>query len=209
MKEANRPDDIAKQATKPIKSFDDLGTVKSPRGNSVLSNLYDKDARAKEKEDDVKEIILSHLKKNKISFERFIFPIHCMMKLTTNGRKFNRYVDIEIFKHLLMQNSLLIYTDSLMKFLSKEQLLYNDSRVNLDYLKFILSGQKGIRDNKVNDFMLYKPLKDAAKEENDNSSDDKKSEKKKDVSMFEESESMRMLQKEIYGDDDGEIEEIK
>ena len=132
-----------------------------------------------------------------------------MMKLTTNGRKFNRYVDIEIFKHLLMQNSLLIYTDSLMKFLSKEQLLYNDSRVNLDYLKFILSGQKGIRDNKVNDFMLYKPLKDAAKEENDNSSDDKKSEKKKDVSMFEESESMRMLQKEIYGDDDGEIEEIK
>ena len=209
MKEANNPQDIAKQATKPIKSFDDLGTVKSPRGNSVLSNLYDKDARAKEKEDDPKDIILTHLKKNKISFERFIFPIHCMMKLTTNGRKFNRYVDIEIFKHLLMQNSLLIYTDSLMKFLSKEQLLYNDSRVNLDYLKFILSGQKGIRDNKVNDFMLYKPMKEAQKEENDNSSEEKKSEKKKDVSMFEESESMRMLQKEIYGDDDGEIEEIK
>ena len=132
-----------------------------------------------------------------------------MMKLTSNGRKFNRYVDIEIFKHLLMQNSLLIYTESLMKFLSKEKLLFNDSRVNLDYLKFLLSGQKGVRDNKINDFMLYKPMKDNKKEDND-SSDDNKSDKKKgnDNSVFEESESMRMLQKEIYGDD-GEIEEIK
>ena len=201
------PNEIAKKQKNVIKSDDGFGSGRTPKNK--LSNLYDPSAQAIEKEDDPKEMILNHLKKNKISYERFIFPIHCMMKLTSNGRKFNRYVDIEIFKHLLMQNSLLIYTESLMKFLSKEKLLFNDSRVNLDYLKFLLSGQKGVRDNKINDFMLYKPMKDNKKEDND-SSDDNKSDKKKgnDNSVFEESESMRMLQKEIYGDD-GEIEEIK
>ena len=123
-----------------------------------------------------------------------------MMKLTTNGKKYNRYLELEFFKHFLYQNGILIHVEDLNKFLSSENLLLNNEKVNIDFLKFILSGRKGIRDNIINEFMIYKPI-----ENKKNENDFKKEDEKKDYE-FEDSESVRMIQKEIYGEDE-EIED--
>ena len=141
------------------------------------------------------------MKKHHFSFERFIFPVHCMMKLTTNGKKYNRYLEIEFFKHFLYQNGILIHVEDLNKFLSSENLLLNNEKVNIDFLKFILSGRKGIRDNIINEFMIYKPI-----ENKFNSNENKIKEDEKKDYEFEDSESVRMIQKEIYGEDE-EIED--
>ena len=150
--------------------------------------------------DDVKNIFNDFMKKHHFSFERFIFPVHCMMKLTTNGKKYNRYLELEFFKHFLYQNGILIHVEDLNKFLSSENLLLNNEKVNIDFLKFILSGRKGIRDNIINEFMIFKPI-----ENKKNENDFKKEDEKKDYE-FEDSESVRMIQKEIYGEDE-EIED--
>jgi hypothetical protein len=122
------------------------------------------------------------------------------MKLTTNGKKYNRYLELEFFKHFLYQNGILIHVEDLNKFLSSENLLLNNEKVNIDFLKFILSGRKGIRDNIINEFMIFKPI-----ENKKNENDFKKEDEKKDYE-FEDSESVRMIQKEIYGEDE-EIED--
>lgn len=165
----------------------------------TYSEAMEKSKQSKEKEDsdNPKDLLNTHMKINKISFERFVFPVHCMMKLSTNGKKFNRFLDVEIFRHLLIQNSVLIYTDALMKFLNSDKLLFNEGRVNIDYLKFILSGQKGIRDNKVNDFMMYKEYQGTFKGKGELAEEKEGSEKRK------------KLQEEMFGDDGDEIEEIK
>ena len=180
-------------------------------------NYSDKFEKAKEKKtnnnnvvDEVKNIFNDFMKKHKFSFERFIFPVHCMMKLTTNGKKYNRYLEIEFFKHFLYQNGILIHIEDLNKFLQSENLLLNNEKVNIDFLKFILSGRKGIRDNIINEFMIFKPIENNVKNgenKNDinNIKNNFKDEEKKDYE-FEDSESVRMLQKEIYGEDE-EIED--
>ena len=151
--------------------------------------------------DDVKNVFNDFMKKHHFSFERFIFPVHCMMKLTTNGKKYNRYLEIEFFKHFLYQNGILIHVEDLNKFLNSENLLLNNEKVNIDFLKFILSGRKGIRDNIINEFMIYKPI-----ENKFNSNENKIKEDEKKDYEFEDSESVRMIQKEIYGEDE-EIED--
>ena len=151
--------------------------------------------------DDVKNVFNDFMKKHHFSFERFIFPVHCMMKLTTNGKKYNRYLEIEFFKHFLYQNGILIHVEDLNKFLNSENLLLNNEKVNIDFLKFILSGRKGIRDNIINEFMIYKPIENKfVGNENKIKEDEKKDYE------FEDSESVRMIQKEIYGEDE-EIED--
>jgi hypothetical protein len=123
------------------------------------------------------------------------------MKLTTNGKKYNRYLEIEFFKHFLYQNGILIHVEDLNKFLNSENLLLNNEKVNIDFLKFILSGRKGIRDNIINEFMIYKPIENKfVGNENKIKEDEKKDYE------FEDSESVRMIQKEIYGEDE-EIED--
>jgi hypothetical protein len=52
------------------------------------------------------KILRDFMKKHSFSFERFIFPVHCMMKLANDGKRFNRYLDIEFFKHFLYQNGI-------------------------------------------------------------------------------------------------------
>ena len=114
----------------------------------------------------IKSIFNDFMKKHKFSYERFIFPIHCMVKLTTNGKKYNRYLDLEFFKHFLYQNGIGIQKDELNEFLNEDKLLFNNEKVNLDYLKFLLSGRKGIRDNIVNEFMEFKLIEEGQMKEN-------------------------------------------
>ena len=101
----------------------------------------------------------------------------------------------------MYQNGILIHVEDLNKFLSSENLLLNNEKVNIDFLKFILSGRKGIRDNIINEFMIYKPI-----ENKFNSNENKIKEDEKKDYEFEDSESVRMIQKEIYGEDE-EIED--
>ena len=95
------------------------------------------------------------MKKHKFSFERFIFPVHCMMKLTTDGKKFNRYLDIEFFKHFLYQNGLDIQSYELFDLIQDNKLLYNDGKLNIDYLKYIIEG-KSDKTIKESDFIMFK-----------------------------------------------------
>ena len=168
---------------------------------SDIEKAKDKNYNNNNVVDDVKNVFNEFMKKHHFSFERFIFPVHCMMKLTTNGKKYNRYLEIEFFKHFLYQNGILIHVEDLNKFLSSENLLLNNEKVNIDFLKFILSGRKGIRDNIINEFMIYKPI-----ENKFNSNENKIKEDEKKDYEFEDSESVRMIQKEIYGEDE-EIED--
>ena len=50
--------------------------------------------------------------------------------------------------------------------LNEDKLLFNNEKVNLDYLKFLLSGRKGIRDNIVNEFMEFKLIEEGQMKEN-------------------------------------------
>ena len=131
------------------------------------------------------QILKNFMKKHKFSFERFIFPVHCMMKLTTDGKKFNRYLDVEFFKHFLYQNGIDIKSYELYEFIQDRKVLYNDEKINIDYLKFILEGKNG-KNVKNSDFLMFKQNKENKKEEN----------------LFDESDSdsVKMIQKEINGD---------
>ena len=95
------------------------------------------------------------MKKHRFSFERFIFPVHCMMKLTTDGKKFNRYLDVEFFKHFLYQNGIDIQSYELFDLIQDNKLLYNDEKLNIDYLKYIIEG-KSDKKIKESDFILFK-----------------------------------------------------
>ena len=54
----------------------------------------------------------------------------------------------------------------LYEFLNEDKLLFNNEKVNLDYLKFLISGRKGIRDNIVNEFMEFKLIEEGQMKEN-------------------------------------------
>ena len=155
-------------------------------------NYSEKHDRATEKvkeksAETFKIIILEFMKKHKFTFERFIFPVHCMMKLSTNGKVFNRFLEIQLFKHFLYQNGILVTASDVINYLNQDKLLLCGDLINIDYLKFLLAGRKGIRDNIINEFMSYKPIIQ---------NEQKDSEEKKDNN----------LEKDFFGDDDFDAE---
>ena len=164
--------------------------IKSTQISNKQLNYSDKFERAKEKvkdnKDEFKNILLEFMKKHKFTFERFIFPVHCMMKLSTNGKVFNRFLDLELFKNFLYQNGILIHANDVNAFLCHDKLLLTGDKVNIDYLKFLLAGRKGIRDNIINEFMSYKPIIQDNDKKNDNNQ--KKIENE--------------LEKDFYGEDE-------
>ena len=153
-------------------------------------------------ENNVRKILNDFMRKHQFSFERFVFPVHCMMKLATDGKIFNRYLDFEFFKHFLYQNGIDIQSFDLIEFIDDNKMLYNNEKINIDYLKFILENGKNAKDKmKAGQFILFKPLKmdrpEAAKIKKN-----KEKETKKDDFPFDESdsESVKMIQKEINGE---------
>ena len=114
---------------------------------------------------DLKKILVNFMEKHKFNFERFIFPVHCMMKLASENKFFNRYLDVEFFKHFLYQNGILVQSVNLMEYIGNNKLLYNNEKINIDYLKYIISSDDGktkeIKDN--NNFITYKPIKRSIK----------------------------------------------
>ena len=116
---------------------------------------------------DLRKILINFMDKHKFSFERFIFPVHCMMKLTSNNKRFNRYIDVEFFKHFLYQNGILIQSANLMEYIGGNNLLYNNEKINIDYLKYIINEDGNHNDKlKESDFMVYKPIKETLKVSN-------------------------------------------
>ena len=146
------------------------------------------------------------MKKHKFSFERFIFPVHCMMKLTTDGKKFNRYLDIEFFKHFLYQNGINIQSYDLFEFIQDNKLLYNDEKINIDYLKYIIEGKGGKNIKENNEFIMFRQSVEKIDKKLDRPEAakirKKNKEAKKEENLFDESDtdSVKMVQKEINGD---------
>ena len=163
---------------------------------------YENEKNAKRNNFD--KILRDFMKKHRFSFERFIFPVHCMMKLTTDGKKFNRYLDIEFFKHFLYQNGINVQSYELYEFIQDNKFLYNDEKINIDYLKYIIEG-KGGKNVKENDFIMYKQSIEKIDKKFDRpeaAKIRKKKESKKEENLFDESDtdSVKMIQKEINGD---------
>ena len=148
------------------------------------------------------KILKDFMKRHKFSFERFIFPVHCMMKLTTDGKKFNRYLDLEFFKHFLYQNGIDIQSYELFDFIQDNKLLLNDEKINIDYLKYILEGKNG----KETDFIMFKKNIEKVEKKLDRPEAakirKKNQEAKKEENLFDESDSdsAKKIQKEINGD---------
>ena len=116
---------------------------------------------------DLKKILRNFMDKHKFTFERFIFPVHCMMKLASNNKNFNRYLDVEFFKHFLYQNGILVQSINLMEYIGNNKLLYNNEKINIDYLKYLIN-EDGNNNNKYkeSDFMIFKPIKENMKVSN-------------------------------------------
>jgi hypothetical protein len=150
------------------------------------------------------KILKDFMKKHCFSFERFVFPVHCMMKLANDGKRFNRYLDIEFFKHFLYQNGINIQSYDLIDFVQDNIKLYNNEKINIDYLKFIIEGDKDGLGLKELDFILFKQNmeKKPDRPEAAKIKQNKKKEVKKDENPFEESDSdsVKMIQKEINGE---------
>ena len=109
---------------------------------------------------DLKKILRNFMDKHKFTFERFIFPVHCMMKLASNNKNFNRYLDVEFFKHFLYQNGILVQSINLMEYIGNNKLLYDNEKINIDYLKYLINeNDKQSKEYKKSDFMLYQPIK--------------------------------------------------
>ena len=134
---------------------------------------------------DLKKILINFMEKHKFTFERFIFPVHCMMKLTSENKRFNRYLDVEFFKHFLYQNGILIQSMNLMEYIGGNKLLYNNEKINIDYLKYLIN-EDGNNHNKYkeSDFLVFKPIRESIKVSNI-----KGREKQKNDISFEDSES--------------------
>ena len=85
--------------------------------------------------------------------------------------------------------------------------LYNDEKINIDYLKYIIEGEKYGIGVKESDFILFKQnLKRPEKPDRPEAAkirQNKKKENKKDDNPFEESDSdsVKMIQREINGED--------
>ena len=112
---------------------------------------------------DLKKILVNFMEKHKFNFERFIFPVHCMMKLASDNKKFNRYLDVEFFKHFLYQNGILVQSINLMEYVGNNKLLYNNEKINIDYLKHIISDDDDKNKQNKNNFIVYKPIKKSIK----------------------------------------------
>jgi hypothetical protein len=113
---------------------------------------------------DLKKILITFMEKHKFTFERFIFPVHCMMKLTSDNKKYNRYLDVEFFKHFLYQNGILIQSMNLMEYIGGNKLLYNNEKINIDYLKYIINEDGNYHNRyKESDFLIYKPIRENIK----------------------------------------------
>ena len=113
---------------------------------------------------DLKKIMVNFIEKHKFNFERFIFPVHCMMKLASDNKSFNRYLDIEFFKHFLYQNGILVQSMNLMEYIGNNKLLYNNEKINIDYLKHIINSEEEEKNN--NEFITFKPIKRSIKVSN-------------------------------------------
>ena len=146
---------------------------KSSSGKKKTKDFKNKSDNIKEKnlmesfnenKSDLRNILMNFMKKHKFTFERFIFPVHCMMKLTTDNKKYNRYLDVEFFKHFLYQNGILIQSSNIMEFIGNNKLLYNNEKINIDYLKYLIN-EDGNNNNKYkeSDYMMYKPINDRPK----------------------------------------------
>ena len=163
-----------------------------------------KEKEKNEKKNNFSKILQNFMKKHNFSFERFVFPVHCMMKLANNGKRYNRYLDIEFFKHFLYQNGINIQAYDLVDFVKDNEILYNNEKINVDYLKFIIEGDKDEYGLKKSDFILFKQNteKKLDRPEAAKIRQNKKKEIKKDDNPFEESDSdsVKMIQKEINGD---------
>jgi hypothetical protein len=162
--------------------------------------VYDeneKNARVENKNNFIK-ILKDFMKKHSFSFERFIFPVHCMMKLAIDGKKFNRYLDIDFFRHFLYQNGINIQSYDLIDFFQDKKKLYNNEKINIDYLKFIFEKDKKMKES---DFILfgYEKKEKLDRPEAAKIRKNKKREEKKEENLFDDSdnESIKMLQKEI------------
>ena len=112
---------------------------------------------------DLKKILVNFMEKHKFNFERFIFPVHCMMKLASDNKSFNRYLDIEFFKHFLYQNGILIQSMNLMEYIGNNKLLYNNEKINIDYLKHIINSEE---EKNNEEYIPYKPIKRSIKVSN-------------------------------------------
>ena len=110
---------------------------------------------------DLKKILINFMEKHKFTFERFIFPVHCMMKLTSDTKKFNRYLDIEFFKHFLYQNGILVQSINIMEYIGNNKLLYNNEKINIDYLKHIITDEEDKKNN--DEYIIYRPIKNSVK----------------------------------------------
>ena len=159
-----------------------------------------------EKKSNFPKILKDFMKKHSFSFERFVFPVHCMMKLTTDGKKFNRYLDVEFFKHFLYQNGINIKSNDLIDFIENNKiLLYNNEKINIDYLKYIIEGDKDGFGVTESDFILFKQNQEKKLDRPEAAKirKNRKKESEKDENLFEESddENVKMIQKEINGED--------
>ena len=172
------------------------------------SDLLERAPKEKEKNEkktnNFSKNLKDFMKKHNFSFERFIFPVHCMMKLANNGKRFNRYLDIEFFKHFLYQNGINIQTYDLVDFVKDNKILYNNEKINIDYLKYIIEGDKDGYGLKESDFILFRQNieKKLDRPEAAKIRQNKKKEVRKDENPFEDSDSdsVKMIQREINGD---------
>ena len=127
-------------------------------------------------------------------------------ELTTDGKKFNRYLDIEFFKHFIYQNGINVQTYDLIEFVQDNKYLYNNEKINIDYLKYIIEGDEDNKNVKDSDFLLYKQNlgknEKQDRPEAEKIKESKKKENKKEENLFDESDSdsVKMIQKEINGE---------
>ena len=124
-KEINKKEEEKKKDTKGVS----LSTKPINKEKLNYSDILEHAPHEKEiveKKSNFLKALSDFMKKHNFSFERFVFPVHCMMKLATNGKKFNRYLDIEFFKHFLYQNGINVQSYDLIDFIQNNKKLYND-----------------------------------------------------------------------------------
>ena len=190
-KEKNKDKDKEKSSTKAVSLSSKPMTNEKLNYSDILEHAaYENEKTGKKIS--FEQILKNFMKKHKFSFERFIFPVHCMMKLTTDGKKFNRYLDVEFFKHFLYQNGLDIKSYELYEFIQDRKVLYNDEKINIDYLKFILEGKNG-KNVKESDFLMFKQNIEKVEKKLDRPEAakirKKNKETKKEENLFDESDS--------------------
>lgn len=92
------------------------------------------------------------IKLQKINFERAIFPFHCKMKLITKDKsKYERLMDLNLFKDFLKKNSINYDNNCLISLLVNNESIYVDGKINIDSLKKLCEiNEEIIKENKNN-----------------------------------------------------------